>query len=164
MKKTLVSILLLIWLLQCSLPTLVYLMGLEQIKHRHQLGHYDEPLQRLVFQSGEQIHWLEQDKEFELQGRRYDVSTIKDSAGFVVIQAYADTGEDRLLADYHQSSAEDSKDKAWLKQWNKFKLFAYSEDKPTQFIGVDAGIHPVFVSKMPAKVFMGVLDPPPDIL
>lgn len=164
MKKTLVSILLLIWLLQCSLPTLVYLMGLEQIKREHQSGQFEAPLECLIFKPGEKISWLEKDKEFDLQGKRFDVVSVKDSSGFVVILAHADTKEDRLLADFHQSNSKNSKDKGWLKQWNKLKLYAFPEEEPGQFIRFNAKIFSVFVCRMPDQVYAGVLDPPPDFL
>lgn len=153
-----------LWLFQCSLPIVLFKIGKYQLHIAHQKNSRRNKRNSkvFVFDKEEDITWEKKGKELVINGGFFDVTERYDSAGKIVIKAFADKKEDKLIKDFI-SQTEKSKDLKQLKlksldlklrvaQNTTFQYFESSNDETKDYFKLN-----------PFKnLTMEVVSPPPD--
>ena len=134
MKKVFSLFIMLIWVLQFSLPYLLYRWERHQAYHWAGSIHFkaDKKSAEFVFrvQSISDVDWEEQGKEFIRNGSIYDVKYIQMKADCILIHAFKDHRENEIIASYHASqSQEKKKHSTWMMKWMQIKCISNLVDQ-----------------------------------
>lgn len=97
-----------IWLFQCSLPLILLEIGAWQLSISHQKNarRNKRNARDFAFAQAEDIDWVKPGREFRWDGGLYDVVSIKDSSGSIVVKAFADRKEDQLIDKFKRQTDE----------------------------------------------------------
>jgi hypothetical protein len=113
-KLKIISIsLLCLWIFQCTFSYLIYQVGRAEchVQNFAENTHAESTkhIHSFTFQKEEMIHWESEGKEFEKDGKMYDVVSLKNTKDGIVIICKSDTKEDSIIDTYHNHLKEKSK-------------------------------------------------------
>lgn len=114
MKHKIISIsLLCVWVFQCTFSYLIYQVGRTEC-HVQNFAESIYPKSTkhtysFTFQKEEQIKWETEGKEFEKDGKLYDVVSLKHKKDGVVVECTSDAKEDTIVDTYQNQLKEKSK-------------------------------------------------------
>ncbi len=155
------------WLFQCSLPLILFEMGVHALKVEKRLRSRKQgrELYSFTFSNEDQIDWVKPNKEFRRKGKLYDVESRKDSAGFITFVVHADTKEDKLIASLHQSASRSSSGSgALVKKWHEIKLFSGVVSEAIEISFYSGFKHRLQGTLLPDQIYKGVQVPPPELI
>lgn len=114
MKLKIISIsLLCLWIFQCTFSYLIYQVGRTECHvqnfEENTSTKSNKHLHSFTFKNEEQIEWETKGKEFEKDGKMYDVVSLKNTKNGIVIICKSDTKEDSIIETYHNQLKEKSK-------------------------------------------------------
>ena len=114
MKLKIISIsLLCLWIFQCTFSYLIYQVGRAECHVQNFAENtsteFNKHLCSFTFEHGEQIEWETKGKEFEKDGKMYDVVSLKSTKDGIVIICKTDCKEDAIIDAYHNQLKEKSK-------------------------------------------------------
>ncbi len=164
MRKVIGISLLVFWLFQCSLPVILFKIGKYQLHIAHQKNSRRNKRNSkvFIFDSEEDIIWEKKGKELVINGGLFDVTERYDSADKIVIKAFADKKEDKLIKDFVRQT-EKSKDLKQLKLKSHDLKLRITHESSGQHIGISKETIKDYYKLHPFKnLDIEVLSPPPD--
>ncbi len=114
MKLKIISIFFLcLWIFQCTFSYLIYQVGRTECHVENFAENTDSKSNKqtrsFTFQKEEHIQWETVGKEFEKNGKLYDVVSLKNTKDGIVIICKSDTKEDAIIDTYQNQLKEKSK-------------------------------------------------------